>query len=110
MQEQQMVLTSVPTETLAHKIIEGIKGYIDDKFSEFKTQQEINVNTEIGKLLTRKETAKLFGVSLVTLHEWVKTGKVKSFRIGKAVRFKEDDVMAALQEQKFGTLPRNLIL
>ncbi|MBL7705297.1 MAG: helix-turn-helix domain-containing protein [Taibaiella sp.] len=61
-------------------------------------------------MLTRKETAKLFGVSLVTFHEWVKAGKVKSFRIGKAVRFKEEDVMAALQEQKFGTLPKSINL
>lgn len=48
------------------------------------------------KLLTRNETAALLGVSLVTLHSWVKLNILKGYRIGNKVRFKEHEVMGSL--------------
>ena len=43
-------------------------------------------------LLTRSETAKILGVSLVTLHMWVRDGKLPAYKINTRVRFKRDDI------------------
>lgn len=54
------------------------------------------------KLLTRQETARFLGVSLVTLHEWTITGRVTANRIGSRVRYYQTDVEAALRQIKTG--------
>ena len=47
--------------------------------------------------LTRKETAEMLGVSLPTLHSYVKKGYLPAHRVGeKTVRFKREDVEKAL--------------
>ncbi len=47
--------------------------------------------------LTRKETAEMLGVSLPTLHSYVKKGYLTAHRVGeKTVRFKREDVENAL--------------
>ena len=51
-------------------------------------------------LLTRNEVAKLLGISLVTLTEWIKQGKIPALRIGTRVRFKKDEVLNSLKEIK----------
>jgi excisionase family DNA binding protein len=39
------------------------------------------------EFLSRKEAAKLLGVSLPTLSEWTKTGLVKGYRIASRIRY-----------------------
>lgn len=46
--------------------------------------------------LTRKETAKLFKVSLVTISKWCKKGILKPYRLGKFIRFKRAELDQAL--------------
>ena len=52
------------------------------------------------KYLTRKETAKLLQISLVTLNEWSKRGYVQSYRIGGRIRYKLTEIDEALKEVK----------
>ena len=59
-------------------------------------QQQPNPSTD--RLITREETAKLLGVSLVTLHNWVKSNILIAYRVGNKVRFKENEVLASLQQ------------
>ena len=54
--------------------------------------QEMNED----KLLTRKETAKMLSVSLVTLCDWEKKNIIQSYRIGNLVRYKKHDIIKAL--------------
>lgn len=54
--------------------------------------------TTENRLLTRKEVSELLSISLVTLHTWSKNGTLKAYRIGNKVRYKESEVMEALQE------------
>lgn len=49
-------------------------------------------------LLTRKDVAKMFGVSLPTLNEWTKTGKVQGYRISSRVRYKRSEIENALSK------------
>lgn len=55
-------------------------------------------NPPTDRLITRDETAKLLGVSLVTLHNWVKSNILIAYRMGNKVRFKENEVLASLQQ------------
>lgn len=69
------------------------------KFDELKSQiQELQKQPQPDRLITRDETAKLLGVSLVTLHNWTKANILTAYRVGNKVRFKENEVLASLQQ------------
>lgn len=50
--------------------------------------------------LTRAEAAKLLGISTVTISEWVRTGRLKAYRVSEKPKspylFTKDDCVAAL--------------
>lgn len=46
--------------------------------------------------LTRKETAQRLHISLPTLNEYTKSGKLRAYRIHGRVLYRKDDVDAAL--------------
>jgi predicted DNA-binding transcriptional regulator AlpA len=50
-------------------------------------------------LLTRKEVAYIFRISLVTLHEWMKQG-LPSHKQGGRVYFLRSEVMAYIKQKK----------
>lgn len=52
------------------------------------------------QLLTRKEVAKLYGVSLPTILDWTKTGKLIGYRIASRVRYKRSEVEKSLSQIK----------
>lgn len=51
-------------------------------------------------LLSRKEAAKLLGVSLVTLNEWSKKGIVVGYRIASRVRYKKTELEQSLVQMQ----------
>jgi len=48
------------------------------------------------ELISRKETAKILGISLVSLASWQNSGLIPAYRINTRVRFKRDEVMSCL--------------
>lgn len=50
--------------------------------------------------LTRKQAANLLGVSLVTINDWTKTGKIKGYRIASRIRYKRNELEASLAQIK----------
>ena len=48
--------------------------------------------------LTRKEVAKLLGISLPTLNDWSKRGVVPSYRIQSRVRYIKAEVLDCLEK------------
>lgn len=46
--------------------------------------------------LTRKETSSRLRISLPTLNEYTKTGKIKAYRINGRVLYRKDDIDSAL--------------
>lgn len=84
---------------------------------ELKTVISETVMNEVKKLLlsnqqpqqpefiTRKETSKILGVSLVTLSSWQNSGIIPAYRINTRVRFKRVEVIScltAIQTKSFG--------
>jgi len=75
---------------------------------ELKTVISETVSSEVNRILsltkspappqliTRKETAKLLGISLVTLNEWQKSGRIPAYRINTRIRYKHEEVLKCL--------------
>lgn len=57
------------------------------------------------KLLTAKEAAQLFGVSTVTISNWVSKGLLTKYSIGGRTKFKYLEVMQSLKTiKKYGKI------
>jgi excisionase family DNA binding protein len=78
-------------------------------FEEFKTVLSQAVKTEVEKInlfkpepepefITRKEAARILGISLVTLNEWTKQGLTPAYRIGTRVRYKKEELIESLKQ------------
>lgn len=52
------------------------------------------------ELMSRKETADFFKVSLVTITNWVKYGILTSYKIGNRVFFKRSELISAMYASK----------
>jgi excisionase family DNA binding protein len=64
----------------------------------------LNTKPEQPEYFTRQETAKLLGISLVTLNQWQKTGLVPAYRINTRVRYKKEDVLNSLSKIQTNTI------
>lgn len=65
--------------------LEEIKKQIENLTNHFQP-------IEPTEFLTRKEVAKMFNVTLSTLHSWTKKGNLKSYGIGGRVYYKRSEV------------------
>jgi excisionase family DNA binding protein len=52
-----------------------------------------------GRLLTAREVAEQLGLSTETILSWVRRGDLPAFRLGRAIRFREDDLDAWLAQR-----------
>lgn len=58
-------------------------------------EQDLTIGGE--RYLTRNQIAKIFGVNVATVSEWINQGVLKPYRMGKRrIYFKESDVSQAL--------------
>lgn len=55
---------------------------------------------EEQKLLTRNEVCNLLSITLPTLSKYITSGKIKAYRIGNHIRFKQGEVYHALTSIK----------
>ena len=86
---EQVLITTLSLEDLKKIIAESVN-------SAIKTIDFGNKSYESEKLLTRKETADKFSISLVTLNDWTRRGKIKAYTIGGRVLYKEQELDQAL--------------
>lgn len=92
MESKTAIIYQVSTDDLTTLIRESVRdamaGLVVQKPEEPKE-----------KLLTGAEVRELLHVSQMTLHNWKSSGKLKSWKIGNRVLFKEEEVKAALTAQ-----------
>ena len=74
-------------------LLEKFGQVIDSKLSQVAAQNNHENQT---KFLSRKEVAEQLKISLVTLNEYSKLGWLKSYKIGKRVLYKKDEVEQSL--------------
>lgn len=89
--EANIILHTTPKSELKDLIAEAIK----EQLSSFFEKKEPST-----KLLSRKQTAEMLGISLPTLHSWTKDGIVAAVRLGSSVKYKVCDVEAAMDSIK----------
>lgn len=74
-------------------LIDIFEGVLSEKLNEFAPPPSNKT-----EFLTRKEVAALLRISIPTLHELIKTGKLKAYRIGGRVLFNKSEVEDSLEE------------
>ncbi|NVN97050.1 excisionase family DNA-binding protein [Candidatus Nomurabacteria bacterium] len=70
----------------------------DEKLNQFAALFTAS-NPQTGPYWTRKETAEHLSITLPTLRQWTKEGRIKSHEIGRRVLYKPDEVDKALKGQ-----------
>lgn len=75
-----------------------LRTIIDESIANALTK--VPQKPEEDTLLKRIDVAKLFGVSLVTLNQWMRDGRILYHRINSRVFFKRAEVMEALNSVK----------
>ncbi len=88
------ILSPLPMEELKTEISEAVFKHLSPLINSLTPLQP---ETE---LLTRKEVAKLYGVSLPTILEWTKTGKIIGYRISSRIRYKRSEIEKSLSQIK----------
>ena len=91
----QLILSPISLEQLKTEISSSVK-------HEFESHFKNHLAPLQTELLTRKEAAKLLGVSLVTLLDWTKTNRVTGYRIASRVRYKRAELESSLIQIKTG--------
>lgn len=95
---ERLILDQISIDDLTNRIAESVKERILEVLPKPESQE---------KYLTRKETAELLRISLVTLHEWGSSRKnyIKPRKIGSRVRFLKseiDELMKQGTHKKYG--------
>lgn len=96
---KEIYLKGIDAEELFNKIEE-----IFEKL--FKAHQSNVSSTPKVGYISRKETASLLKISLPTLNELTKRGKLQSYRIGTRILYKNQEVEQALVKRNFKSLTR----
>jgi len=86
---QNLLLSTIPYTELQALIFSSVQTAVQSATAHLQAKNEI-------EYLTRKQTSALLGVSLVTLSEWTKEGKVKGYRIGSRIRYKRHEIEQSL--------------
>lgn len=91
---QNLFLSPITRDELKLDISDIVKKEVETLLAKIQELKASNAT----KYLTRKETAKRLGISLPTLNDWTKTGKVVGYRIGSLIRYKEDELETSLAQ------------
>lgn len=87
---KEMLLIQMTPEELKEIVYATVK----EVLSEIREEQK---HEEPDTLLTRKEVAKLLRISLTTVHFWSRDGKLRSYRNGRKVYYKRNEVLASFE-------------
>ncbi len=90
--QEQITFFTLPIGELKSLISQTLQEVLSNTQATQKQEQQV------PQYLTRKETAAILGVSLVTLHSYTTAGKIKVYKIGGRIRYKKQDIEAALKQ------------
>jgi hypothetical protein len=88
---EQIQFIQVTPQQLANLVAEAVKSEIQKVLIK-----SIEPQKEVKEFLSRKETAELFGVSLVCLNDWQNDGLLKNYKVGRRVYFKYSELLDVL--------------
>jgi hypothetical protein len=88
---EQIQFIQVTPQELANLVAEAVKSEIQKVLIK-----SIEPQKEAKEFLTRKETAELFGVTLMGLNDWQKNGILKRYKMGRRSYFKYSELLEVL--------------
>lgn len=83
-------------QTSPDELVEAIKQVVQIEIAKIGDQNTPQAN--LREVLTRKETAELLGVSLVTIHDWSRSGIIHPYKLGNRTYFKRSEIMEVLNQ------------
>jgi hypothetical protein len=86
-------MIQVTPNELANLISESVKSQIQELINATNKEQLKDEND----LLSRKETADFFKVSLVSIHSWMKDGIIKPYKVGNRTYFKKSELINVVE-------------
>ena len=86
-------MIQVTPNELANLISESVKSQIQELINATNKEQLKDEND----LLSRKETAEFFKVSLVSIHSWMKDGIIKPYKVGNRTYFKKSELINVVE-------------
>jgi hypothetical protein len=92
------VLIQINEQELRSIIKDTVKEVIASELKEHLTNSVFKETDTTQEFLTRRQVAKLFQVSLPTLHSYTKQGLIKALRFGRQVRYLKKDIDVGLKE------------
>jgi len=84
------IISITPTE-LVDLISENVKTHLETFKNDLSNSQP-----QRKEFLSRKETAEFFGVSLVCIHSWMKSGIVTPYKCGNRTFFNRAELVQRL--------------
>lgn len=94
MNKPQIQFISLAPEELSEMISNTVK----ECLKELKPISSTIEPQTVKEFLTRKETAELFNVSLVTIHDWQNNGILKVYKMGTRSFFKYSELLETLYQ------------
>jgi len=89
-----MMITSLDLVDLKDLIKESIKEVLSEMLINNTNKQKPSNQNQI---FSRKDTANLLKISLPTLHSYTSRGLIKSCKIGRSIRYRQEDINDALK-------------
>jgi excisionase family DNA binding protein len=87
---ENLILTNLSLQELKSHISDAVRSEIDKHIPN-------NGIVEKDEFLTRKQAAKLLGISLPTLAKWTKEGLIPSLRISSRIRYTRQGIENSLK-------------
>jgi len=85
---------SVQVEQISYKdLLQSFETIVTEKVNEALKKQPTQQPTP--EFLSREDVARLFGVTLPTVHAWANAGILTPYKIGAKTRFKRCEVLAS---------------
>lgn len=91
---QQIILQGISLEDFLLEVEKTIEKKVNEKLDQLKQ------NTK-WEYITRKDAAELLKITLPTLHNYIKEGKISSYRIGSRVLLRSDEVENSAIKRNF---------
>ena len=92
---EQRVFISLTIEEYKELLTAAVKEAVKAEMNSI----HVDVSADKKQFFTRAETAAKLGISLPTLRAWSITGLITSHHIGTRVRYRAEDIDAALKKQ-----------
>jgi excisionase family DNA binding protein len=91
---QHIILQGITLEDFLQHIEKTIEKKVNEKLDQLKQKEK-------WVYITRKEASEALKITLPTLHNYIKEGKITSYRIGTRVLLRSDDIETAVIKRKF---------